>query len=115
MIEKDGKAILYAHDTNYFDECVWDYFEKNNVYFNLVSLDCTEANIEEMGYVGHMNLNDNLKVKERLSAMKCADEKTIFVSNHFSHSGKDVSYDIFKSIAEEKGFLTSYDGLEVSF
>ena len=115
IIEKDNKTLLYGHDTNYFDESVWEYFENTKVYFNLVSLDCTQGNDEKMTYIGHMNLNDNIKVKDRLIKMNCADEKTIFVCNHFSHNGKNVSYDEFEKIAKEKGFMTSYDGIEIEF
>ncbi len=115
LIKKDDKTVLYAHDTNYFDECVWEYLEKNNILLNLVSLDCTQANAPKMNYIGHMNLNDNVKVKNRLLEIKSADENTIFICNHFSHKGKDVSYDAFKKLAEEKGFLTSYDGMEIEF
>ena len=111
LIEKDGKSILYAHDTHFFDESVWKFFKEHPRHLDLISLDCTSANVPEMTYIGHMNLNDNIKIKERLCALGCADEHSIFVCNHFSHNGDDVSYDTFKALAEPHGFLTSYDGL----
>ena len=111
--DKCGKRVLYAHDTNYFCDEVWEYFEKNPVHLDLVSLDCTQANDPEMRYIGHMNLNDNIKVKERLTKLGCADEKTIFVSNHFSHNGNDVLYEEFSAIAEKSGILASFDGMEI--
>lgn len=113
LIEKDGKTVLYGHDTGYFHESVWEYLEKTKPYIHMASLDCTAANEPVMGYDAHMNLNDNIKVRDRLVEMGCADEKTIFVCNHFSHNGKDVLYDTFSKIALEKGFLTSYDGMEL--
>lgn len=113
LIEKDGKSILYAHDTHFLDESVWKFFEEHPRHLNLISLDCTSANVPEMTYIGHMNLNDNVKVKERLIALGCADDKSIFVCNHFSHNGDDVSYDAFRVLAEKQGFLTSYDGMEI--
>lgn len=113
IIKKDGKALMYGHDTNYFCDETWEWLEKNKPYLNLVSLDCTSANTPVMGYVGHMNLNDNVKVKERLMEIGCADEKTVFISNHFSHNGANVNYCEFEPIARQRGFLTSYDGMEV--
>ena len=113
LIEQGGKSILYAHDTHFLDESVWKFFEKNPRHLDLISLDCTSANVPEMTYIGHMNLNDNVKVKERLISLGCADEKSIFVCNHFSHNGDDVSYDTFRVLAEKQGFLTSYDGMEI--
>lgn len=115
MIEKDGKTLLYGNDTDYFDDSVWEYFEKTKPHFDLVSLDCTNGNMPKVDYIGHMGLNVNIKVKERLLKMGCADEKTIFVCNHFSHNADDVLYEEFSKIAEKQGFLTSYDGMEIEF
>ena len=115
LIEKDGKSVLYAHDTHFFHESVWKFFEEHPRHLDLISLDCTSANVPEMTYIGHMNLNDNIKVKERLIQLGCADEQSIFVCNHFSHNGLDVSYDTFQALAAEKGFLTSYDGMTLEF
>ena len=57
----------------------------------------------------------DLLVREHLCAMGCADEKTVFCANHFSHNGGNVTYGVFAERAKEKGFLTSYDGMTVEF
>ena len=62
-----------------------------------------------------MNFGKNLQVRDRLVAMGCADEKTVFCSNHFSHNGKHVNYEEFSEIAAKDGFIASYDGLEIEF
>ena len=113
LIEKEGKTILYAHDTHFLDESVFRYLGEHKVHIDLASLDCTSANVPEMTYVGHMNLKNNIEVKNRLLALGCADESTIFVCNHFSHNGLDVSYDTFRELAAAHGLLTSYDGMEI--
>lgn len=108
----DGeKRILYGHDTGYFLDETWAYIEKEKPYFDLVSLDCTMG-IASSGGHHHMNVDDCVKVKERLTEAGCADEKTIFVLNHFSHNGH-VSYDELVPEAGQKGFLVSYDGMEI--
>ncbi len=112
IIEKDKKRILYAHDTDYFTDETWDYIETNKLYFDLVSLDCTEGNVEELNYHGHMCLGRNKKLKDRMIKNKLADQNTKFILNHFSHNGKDSAYDIFKPIAEKDNFIVSFDGLE---
>lgn len=113
MIEKDKKKILYAHDTHYFDESVWEYFAKSKPYFSMVSLDCTNACLP-LTYVGHMGLEENVKVKQRMLEEGYADESTIFICNHFSHNGIHVVYDEFVPIAAKEGFLVSYDGMVVT-
>ncbi len=115
IISPDGKSLLYAHDTNYFSDKVWEYLEKTDIRFNFVSLDCTDANIENRTYIGHMNLNENVNVKNRLTELRRADEKTVFCSNHFSHNGTDVLYEDFSELAKAQGFLTSFDGMTVEF
>lgn len=112
QIEKQGKTVLYAHDTNYFSDEVWEYFEKTKPHFDMVSLDCTNACLP-LDYVGHMGLAENVQVKERMLGMGIADESTVFICNHFSHNGTDVVYDDFVPIAARKGFLVSFDGMEV--
>lgn len=111
-IEKDGKTILYAHDTDVFAEEVWEYFTKNQMHFDLVSMDCTEGK-HQMSYVGHMNFDKNLLIKERMLQLGLADEKTLFVSNHFSHNG-GVTYQAACELVETQGLIVSYDGLELS-
>ena len=113
MIGKKEKNILYAHDTHYFDERVWEYFAEEKPYFSLVSLDCTNACLP-LRYVGHMGLEENIKVKQRMLEEGYADERTIFICNHFSHNGIHVAYYDFVPIAAKEGFLVSYDGMVVT-
>ena len=113
MISDGEKTILYAHDTNFFDDGVWSYWEKTRPHFDLVSLDCTNA-LTPMDYVGHMSLAENVRVREIMLENGYADACTRFVCNHFSHNGKSVYYDDFVPIAAEKGFLVSYDGMTVT-
>ena len=74
-----------------------------------MSLDCTNG-VLEGDYVGHMGISDNLRMREKLYAIGAADEKTIFVANHFSHNGV-APYD--EMCRRLPGFIVSYDGLTV--
>lgn len=110
---RDGKLMLYGHDTGIFPDETWAYLEKNRPYYSLVSLDCT-AGIMPMEYDSHMNLERCAAVKNRLVEMGCADSKTVFVLHHFSHNGGAV-YDDLVPVANTYGFVVSYDGLEIEF
>lgn len=110
----DGeKRLLYGHDTGLFLDETWHYLEAGRPYFNLVSLDCTMGVASSSGH-HHMNVDDCVKVKEKLISLGCADENTVFVLNHFSHNGH-ISYDELVSTAEKRGFLVSYDGMVIEF
>lgn len=114
-IEKDSKSLLYANDTSEPCEESMDCLKSLGRPFNVISLDCTEANLENIGYIGHMNLNKCDRLRERFIRDRIADENTVFILNHFSHNGVDVLYDEFSKIAGKRGFITSFDGMELEF
>ena len=116
LIERDGKVLLYAHDTARFLPETWKYLEDHPVHIDLCSLDCTFAN-RECGESSnsHMGLPDDVVTREKLTALGLADDRTRFVLNHFSHNGPEVDYDTFRPLAEANGFEVSYDGMTVEF
>lgn len=114
-IEKEGKSIFYANDTSELCKESMDCLKKFERPFDVISLDCTQANDEIVPYIGHMNLNKCAALRDEYIKIGIASDHTIFILNHFSHNGKDVVYDDFAKIAEERGFITAYDGMEVEF
>lgn len=111
MIEdKFGKTMLYGNDTSWFPEETWMYLKGH--YFDMVSLDCTTVFGEDCQ--SHMGFAGDVKTKEKLLAMGCADENTTFVITHFSHNGL-ASHEEIEVRAAAEGFLTAYDGFETEF
>lgn len=111
VMEKDGKAILYAHDTGRYPEEVFEFMKNKGFKLSIVSLDCTMA-LREKDVAHHMNFVSNVWTKEKLISIGCADEKTTFVLNHFSHNCY-ATYDEMCEVAEKEGFVVSYDGIEI--
>lgn len=114
MISDGKKTALYAHDTHFFCDEVWDYFAKVQPRFDFVSLDCTNA-LTPLTYVGHMSFEENKQVRDEFVAKGYAGNSTIFVANHFSHNGAGVFYDDFVKTAAKDGFSVSYDGMIIEF
>lgn len=111
MIEdKFGKTMLYGNDTSWFPEETWMYLKGH--YFDMVSLDCTTVFGEDCQ--SHMGFAGDVKTKEKLLAMGCADENTTFIITHFSHNGL-ASHEEIEARAAAEGFLTAYDGFEAEF
>ena len=107
LIEKDGRRILYAHDTDEFTPRDMEFLKSKRC--DLISLDCTNA-CKQYDYVGHMGYADNLRMREKLIENGTADTKTVFVANHFSHNG----FVMDKTLEELlPGFVIAYDGLEI--
>ena len=111
-IEKDGKSLLYAHDTGAMSEENLEMLASAPGKLSLVSLDCTSQKHRHGRY--HMGLYDDVEQKERLIKAGIADEKTVWVVNHFSHNGGWL-HDELTAEAEKYGFLAAYDGMAVAF
>lgn len=118
IIEKDGSAVLYAHDTGYLPDETWEYLEKKSPRFSLASFDCTLCLLDTSTLPGechgHMSLGADIRVRKRLEEIGCIDKNTVCVINHFSHNYEGALYDDILHEAEKEGFVVSYDGMEVN-
>lgn len=112
-VEKDGKALLYAHDTGLFPEETMEWLKNTDICFDFVSYDCTNG-LLEWDNRNHMGLTGDVIMREKLKELGRIHDKTVHVVNHFSHNGL-AGYDELAPVAEEKGFIVSYDGLEIEF
>ncbi len=111
--DKDGKRILYAHDTGIFCASVIADMKRLG-RFDIVSLDCTGTFRPEGWEHGHMSLRTNVLMKELLFKEHLADRSTKFVVTHFSHNGLlGHDHEELCKEAEKCGFLVGYDGLEI--
>ncbi len=114
LIEKEGKSVLYSNDTSEYPEEGWEYLAKLNKPINVVSMDCTEGE-SHTTYDGHLNIWRVIEMRKRMLELGIADDKTVFILNHFSHNGGNVVYDDFIKTARDNNFLVSYDGMEYEF
>lgn len=108
-IQRNGRSLLYAHDTGLLPENTWAWLRGRKLHF--ISLDCTHMLGLSGG--GHMGLRENIQVRDRMLAEGIADGESTFMLNHFSHNGRLSHADMEKEAAKH-GFLVSWDGLEVS-
>ncbi|HPE95408.1 MAG TPA: MBL fold metallo-hydrolase [Bacillota bacterium] len=109
----DGcKNVLYAHDTGYFKDEVWEYLESSDVVYNFVSLDCT--NVVLPWRTGHMGIEACVDTADRMRKIGRADKHTVFCVNHFSHNGGKI-YDELVPMMKEYGMLVSFDGMKLEF
>lgn len=113
-IIKGEKTVLYAHDTGYFYEEVFEYIEKENIKFDFCTFDCTSVELPERDIDGHMAFENIGRVITRLKDMGAMDDNTISYVNHFSHNGNPL-HENLERIAKPLNLNVSYDGLEVEF
>lgn len=114
-VARDGKCLLYAHDTGVFSEEAWALLREEQ-HFDLVSLDCT-GGLGKGGdwRDGHMSFYPVLETVGRMREEKLIDEETKLVINHFTHNAPNSTYDEILPEAEKAGVIVSYDGLELEF
>ncbi len=109
LIEKDGKSLLYAHDTDELTPEDVSFLAGRRI--DLITMDCTNGALS-FDYIGHMGVENNLRMRRKFLEVGAADDHTLFVANHFSHNGL-VSYEELERLLP--GFLVSYDGMTVDF
>lgn len=108
------KTLLYAHDTGYFYDEVFEYIERNKVKLDMVSLDCTNVDIPIDDNEGHMGFPNIGRVLQRLEAIGAIDSLTVKYVNHFSHNGNPLHH-VLESRAASLGCKVSYDGCSFDF
>lgn len=113
LISDGSRSMLYGNDTGMFPEKAWAYLQQEKPVLDFVSLDCTGMN--QTGWInGHMTMDTVFQVKDRLNAIPCAHENTIWCIHHFSHNGGS-NHAQLEQAAGTYGFLTSFDGMEIEF
>lgn len=111
IIEKDGKSLLYGHDTGMnLSEEAWKCIFSHK--YDLISLDATMGKKQIDGY--HMGLPDDIEFAKMLEEHGCIHPDTVKVINHFSHNG-EMTHEELESFAKEHGMTASYDGMKVLF
>lgn len=108
------KTLLYAHDTGYFYDEVFEYLEKNRIRIDFATFDCTNVDLPISDAGTHMGIPNIMRVCQRLEQIGAIDEKTVKVINHFSHNANPIHHKLEERMAGT-GFLVAYDGMTVEF
>lgn len=109
LVRKDGKAILYGHDTGLFPEETMRAL--SGVHLDIVTFDCTCCGFKEGN--NHMGFPDNVIMRDRLREIGCVTDSTQLVMTHFSHNGH-LLHDELRALGEPEGFIVAYDGITLT-
>ncbi len=107
ICKKDGKCLLYAHDTGIClrDEA-WELLAAER--YDLVSVDATMG-LAHCPY-NHMGIPDVERFLVKLNDMHCIDGHTLCVCSHFSHNGGLTHAGLLRHAGS---WIPAYDGMEV--
>ncbi len=118
-IERDGKAILYLHDTGGLSEDVWDYLRSLKSPAALISLDAVRGPRRAPEKSGHLSFVQDAEIRARMLEEGIGDENTLFVSNHICipdcrRDGDFMFYDDMVEFTRPLGLVPAYDGMTVA-
>lgn len=112
VIESKGKTILYAHDTGYFYQEVFEYIQTHNLCFDLISLDCTNVNIPISDQGSHMGFENIERLTSKLESIGALANGCIRIVNHFSHNA-NPTVEYLDAEAKKYGFIAAYDTMKI--
>ncbi|QIQ21045.1 MBL fold metallo-hydrolase [Zophobihabitans entericus] len=108
VIEKDGKRMLYGHDSGYFPELTWDWLKGK--YLDLAIFECTYGYRQNDRTNNHMSIETVLSTHKRMLDEKIFDHKTQVLTSHHSHSC-GFMHDELVEIFKPHNIEVAYDGL----
>ena len=111
VISREGKSILWAHDTGRFHSDAVEWLKASGIRFDLVSLDCTLRRGAQIT-TAHMDLDWCIEMAELLRSNGNADGNTKFVLSHIGHL-VDRTHAELEREAAEVGMIAAYDGMEI--
>ncbi len=105
-IERNGKTLLYGHDTGWFPEETWQWLEGKTLHAAL--LDNTNGPLP--GRRNHMNNEAILEMKAVFESKKMITPDSKIVVTHFSHNCGMMHEDL-ESFYAPHGIQAAYDGM----
>ena len=111
IIQKDGKSILWAHDTGKFRTETKEYLKECGIRFDMVSLDCTLKRGDQITS-GHMDVDWCMEMVELMREYGNVDDKTRIFLSHIGHLVERTHDELAAEVAP-LGMEVAYDGLEV--
>ncbi|TLS54195.1 carbon-phosphorus lyase [Paenibacillus antri] len=107
-VEKNGKRLLYGHDSGWFPDATWTWLQGKQM--DCAILDCTH------GYTGNARDRNHMCIETVLEAQREFRNRDILqregkiVVTHFSHNSK-LLHGEFEEVFNPAGIITAYDGL----
>lgn len=110
LIEKEGKTILYGHDSGYFPELTWQWLKNSNKQIDLAVFECTYGYKQNDRTNNHMSIETVIATQKRMLDEGIFHNATQLITSHHSHSS-GFMYDELFEIFKPHNIEVAYDGL----
>lgn len=111
MIQKDGKNILWAHDTGKFFPETMAFIQESGIRFDLISLDCTLQRGHQIT-ASHMDVDWCVEMVEKMRQSGNADDQTTIVLSHIGHLVQRTHAELEQEV-RPLGMIVAYDGMKI--
>lgn len=108
LIEKDGKSILYGHDSGYYPEITWQWLKDKKI--DLIVLECTYGYRNNEFTHNHMSIETVINMKKQFINNGNMLPHTQILTSHHSHSCGFMHQELI-DIFSPHNIEVAYDGL----
>ncbi|XKM12882.1 MBL fold metallo-hydrolase [Orbaceae bacterium ac157xtp] len=110
LIEKEGKTILYGHDSGYYPELTWEWLAKSNKKIVLAIFECTYGYKNNDKTNNHMSIETVIAAQKRMQDIGVFTQDTQLLTSHHSHSSGFMHNELV-DIFGPHNIQVAYDGL----
>jgi len=109
LIERNGKTLLYATDTGWYDEPTWEFLKSARL--DALIIECTKGKTNG-GYDGHLSASQVIAVKDKLASDGALLPGARVVTTHHSHMG-ELLHEELETVLNPHGIEVGFDGMVV--
>ncbi|WP_075980391.1 MBL fold metallo-hydrolase [Bacillus massilinigeriensis] len=109
MIEKNGKRILYGHDTGWFPEETWEWLKGRQI--DVAILDCTNGLFPVRN--NHLNIEAVIEMQSIFKSEEILNDHGKVIVTHFSHNIGLLHEDL-ETIFQPHDIEVAYDGMRIT-
>ena len=108
--DESDRTLLYASDTGWYDLPTWRFLDGRHI--DTVIIECGKGKSAN-AYDGHLNIDEVLRVKEKLTDNGSISPNAPFYVTHIAHTGL-LLHEEMQALLAPHGVTVAYDGLEIT-
>jgi phosphoribosyl 1,2-cyclic phosphate phosphodiesterase len=106
IIEKDGRKLLYATDTGFYRDDVFEFLSGRAI--DALVVECSEG-FQKTPYIGHMDIAQCVKLVDRLRSNGALSPSARVVTTHHA-AGGDATHDELVAALKPHDIEAGFDG-----
>ena len=114
IISRNGKNLLIANDTGWWSDESWDILKNSGIRLDMAVIEACGC-LKWPGWKhSHLSADTCVMMRDELQKIGLIDDKTICVTNHFSHNGGSTHAEM-EEFFGKNNMIVAFDGLTIEF